>query len=277
MSIEVAERGVDIAFETTAWALTIEFQGGEPTANWDGAAAHRRVRAAEERRGRQKVLSFALVTNLSLMDDEKLDFLLDRHVQICTSLDGPADLHNKIRIFKGGNSHELVLGWMKKINQRYADMGLDTNHYRVEALPTITRPSLTPLEGHRRPVRRGRLPRHLPAQARSVRLRRQERQDARLLDGRVPGVLRQRRRLHHRAQPPGRPGDGAARGDHAQQDPRRRGAQLPRPAHPRRRLHRPDGLRAGRQHLLVRRGPLRRLDGRRHVQDRHRATTATTS
>ena len=56
----------------------------------------------------EKVLSFALVTNLSLMDDEKLDFLLDRRVQICTSLDGPADLHNKIRIFKGGNSHEIV-------------------------------------------------------------------------------------------------------------------------------------------------------------------------
>jgi len=83
------------------------------------------------------------VTNLSLMNDERMEYLLDRHVQICTSLDGPADLHNKIRIFKNGSSHELTLAWMKKINQRYADMGLDTNHYRVEALPTITRPSLT--------------------------------------------------------------------------------------------------------------------------------------
>src|SRR5207244_176673 len=54
----------------------------------------------------------------------------------------PADLHNKIRIFKNGNSHELLTQWMKKINERYSDMGLDTNHYRVEALPTITRPSL---------------------------------------------------------------------------------------------------------------------------------------
>ena len=32
---------------------------------------------------------------------------------------------------------------MKKINERYREMGLDTNHYRVEALPTLTRPSLT--------------------------------------------------------------------------------------------------------------------------------------
>ncbi|HVM97301.1 MAG TPA: His-Xaa-Ser system radical SAM maturase HxsB [Candidatus Acidoferrales bacterium] len=142
MSIETARRGVDLAFSTTSPAFTIEFQGGEPTANWD-VLKFIVDYAREKNTTAGKILSFALVTNLSLMDDEKLDFLIDRKVQICTSLDGPADLHNKIRIFKGGNSHELLLSWMKKINQRYADMGLDVNQYRVEALPTITRPSLT--------------------------------------------------------------------------------------------------------------------------------------
>jgi His-Xaa-Ser system radical SAM maturase HxsB len=142
MSIEVAERGVDVAFQSTAWAITIEFQGGEPTANWP-VLRHIIEYALQKNVEARKVLSFALVTNLSLMDDEKLEYLLERHVQICTSLDGPADLHNKIRIFRGGNSHELVLAQMQKINQRYAAMGLDVNHYRVEALPTITRPSLT--------------------------------------------------------------------------------------------------------------------------------------
>lgn len=141
MSLETAERGVDLAFQTTAWGLTIEFQGGEPTANWP-VLQHIVDYARKKNETAQKVLSFALVTNLSLMDEEKLDFLLDRRVQICTSLDGPEDLHNKIRIFKGGNSHQLLMSWMKRINQRYADMGLDANQYRVEALPTITRPSL---------------------------------------------------------------------------------------------------------------------------------------
>jgi uncharacterized protein len=141
MSFEVAERGVDMAFQSTAWALTIEFQGGEPTANWD-VLKHIIEYALQKNVEAKKVLSFALVSNLSLMDDEKLDYLLERRVQICTSLDGPADLHNKIRIFRGGNSHELVLAQMKKINERYKTMGLDVNHYRVEALPTITRPSL---------------------------------------------------------------------------------------------------------------------------------------
>ena len=142
MSLETAEKGVDLALQSTAWAITIEFQGGEPTANWE-VLRHIIEYALKKNTVAKKVLSFALVTNLSLMDDERLEYLLEHRVQICTSLDGPADLHNKIRIFRNGNSHELVLAQMKKINQRYADMGLDVNHYRVEALPTITRPSLT--------------------------------------------------------------------------------------------------------------------------------------
>lgn len=142
MSMEIAERGVDIAFQTTATGLTIEFQGGEPLANWP-VLQHIVEYARQKNSVARKVLSFALVSNLSLMDEEKLDYLLANQVQLCTSLDGPADLHNRVRVFKEGNSHETVRRWMKVINQRYADLGLDTEHYRVEALPTITRAALT--------------------------------------------------------------------------------------------------------------------------------------
>lgn len=142
MTVEVAERAVDLVFQTTSPGVTIEFQGGEPTANWE-VLQHVVEYARQKNALAGKTLSFSLVTNLSLMDDEKLDYLIDRKVQLCTSLDGPADLHNKIRVWKGGSSHETVTGWMKKINQRYVDMGLDGNLYRVEALPTITRPALT--------------------------------------------------------------------------------------------------------------------------------------
>ena len=142
MSEDVARRAVDMAFETTSPWLTIEFQGGEPTANWD--VLQFIVKYGQEKNLiAKKDLAFALVTNFSLMTDEKLDFLLENRVQICTSLDGPEDLHNSIRIFKDGNSYELTTGWIAKVNQKYADMGLDTNLYRVEALPTITRASLT--------------------------------------------------------------------------------------------------------------------------------------
>jgi uncharacterized protein len=141
MPIATAEKAVDIAFQTTAPWFTIEFQGGEPTANWD-TLAHVVKYGQEKNQLAQKELSFALVTNFSLMTDERLDFLIENKVQICCSLDGPEDLHNKIRIYKSGNSYDITTGWIAKVNQRYEDLGLDTNLYRVEALPTITKDSL---------------------------------------------------------------------------------------------------------------------------------------
>ncbi len=141
MPIETAEKAVDMAFQTTAPWFTIEFQGGEPTANWD-TLSHVVKYGQEKNKLAQKELSFALVTNFSLMTDERLDFLIENKVQICCSLDGPEDLHNKIRIYKSGNSYDITTGWIARVNQRYEELGLDTSLYRVEALPTITKDSL---------------------------------------------------------------------------------------------------------------------------------------
>ncbi|MBR59333.1 MAG: His-Xaa-Ser system radical SAM maturase HxsB [Myxococcales bacterium] len=141
MTVEVARRAVDFAFQTTSPWMTIEFQGGEPTANWETLQFVVEY-AQEKNKIAKKELSFALVTNFSLMTDERLEFLIANRVQLCTSLDGPADLHNKTRIFHDGNSHEITLEWIHKVNARYIELGLDPILYRVEALPTITRHSL---------------------------------------------------------------------------------------------------------------------------------------
>jgi uncharacterized protein len=141
MSIEVAERAVDMAFCTTSPGLTIEFQGGEPLANWE-VLQHIVEYARQTNALAGKALTFSLVSNLTLLDEEKLDYLIDRKVQICTSIDGPADAHNKLRIWKDGDGFATTTGWMKRINERYVERGLDPNLYRVEALPTITRPLL---------------------------------------------------------------------------------------------------------------------------------------
>jgi sulfatase maturation enzyme AslB (radical SAM superfamily) len=44
-----------------------------------------------------KNLSFSLVSNLTLMTEEKLTWLLDNGVDICTSLDGDEMSHNNSR------------------------------------------------------------------------------------------------------------------------------------------------------------------------------------
>ena len=145
MSASTAEKCIDFALQTTSPALTIEFQGGEPMANWP-VLKHAVGYAQQASGARGKALSFTLVTNMTLMDEERLEFLIANRVQICTSLDGPADLHDRVRIMRGtrgGSSFEHASKWMRRVNERYRELGLDPNLYHAEALPTITRHSLS--------------------------------------------------------------------------------------------------------------------------------------
>jgi His-Xaa-Ser system radical SAM maturase HxsB len=141
MSRETADQAVRVALQSPAPSLTLEFQGGEPLANFD-VVKFVVERALELNAAAHKSLAFSLVTNLSLMDDEKLAFILDHGIQVCTSLDGPEDLHNANRPWSHGNSHAETVRWMERINQGYADRGHDPSLYHVEALLTVTRDSL---------------------------------------------------------------------------------------------------------------------------------------
>ena len=141
MSLETAERSVDLALRTTSPSVTLEFQGGEPLVRFD--TMQRVVEYARERnRDINKQLELTLVTNLSLMDEEKLAWLLENRVQICTSVDGPRALHDGQRRLPGASAFDRATHWIGRINDAYAEMGLDEHVYRVEALPTITRETL---------------------------------------------------------------------------------------------------------------------------------------
>ncbi len=65
----------------------------------------------------QKALTFALVSNLTLMDEDKLAWLLDHGVDICTSLDGDKKTHNWQRTYKDGDSYDKVIHWIARINE----------------------------------------------------------------------------------------------------------------------------------------------------------------
>lgn len=142
MTPEIADKAIDIALRTTSPWVTIEFQGGEPLVNWP-VLKHVVERALEKNRTIGKRLEFTMVSNLSLMDEEKLEWLLDHRVQICTSIDGPGDLHDKQRKLPGASAHGVATEWVRRINERYRQMGLDETLYHVEALVTVTR-SLLP-------------------------------------------------------------------------------------------------------------------------------------
>lgn len=136
MSEETARRVVDRIFETPNPAVTIEFQGGEPLANWPTVQFIVEY-AREKNKAAGKSLWLNLVTNLSLMDEEKLDWLLKRGVNFCTSIDGPAEIHDRNRPWSGGASHDEAVKWFKAINAR-----TKRKTFRVDALLTVTRLTL---------------------------------------------------------------------------------------------------------------------------------------
>lgn len=141
MSPATAERCVELALRSTAPRITIEFQGGEPLANFP-VVQHAIEYALAKNRAYGKELEFTLVSNLSLLDEARLDYLVKNKVQICTSIDGPPPLHDKQRLLAGGSAFEQAARSIRAVNRRYAELGLDPTLYHVEALITVTRAAL---------------------------------------------------------------------------------------------------------------------------------------
>jgi len=140
MTKETAIKVLDFIFKSPSQALTIEFQGGEPLLNWNIVKfiveEIRKINNEFEKRD----LRISMVTNLTLMDDEKLDFLIKNNVSICTSLDGPKYVHDKNRIYlENKGTYEDVIKWIKKINEEYKKRNVNVE---LNALSVITRISL---------------------------------------------------------------------------------------------------------------------------------------
>lgn len=142
MSLATAKQVVDFAMKTPNPYVNFEFQGGEPTVNFD-ALEFIVSYSREKNRYENKQLTHSLVTNMTYMTEERAQWLVDNDVLVCTSLDGPEDLHNDNRGWtKGGNAFQDVLRWMAHFNKLWVDKGRDPDLWHVDALMTTTRKSL---------------------------------------------------------------------------------------------------------------------------------------
>jgi His-Xaa-Ser system radical SAM maturase HxsB len=138
MSEDTAERALRIALDSPRRRIKIEFQGGEPLLNC--ALIEKIVkntRASAPKAGKE--VDFVIASNLALLTDDILAFCKRNNVLLSTSLDGPADLHNRNRPRPGGNSYELAV---KGIKAAQKVLGAD----RVSALMTTTERSLDRVE-----------------------------------------------------------------------------------------------------------------------------------
>lgn len=140
MDEKAAAKTVDIIFESPSADITIEFQGGEPLLNF-GIIKFIINYARQKNKTAGKGLNFTLVSNFSYMDEEKLDFLIQNNVSLCTSLDGPERLHNRNRAIASGrkNSYRITIKWIKAIQKK-----IKSGEFKcgLNALATITRFSL---------------------------------------------------------------------------------------------------------------------------------------
>jgi His-Xaa-Ser system radical SAM maturase HxsB len=138
MSEETAQRALRIALDSPSPMIKVEFQGGEPLMNYP--LIEKIVTAAKsDAAAKDKRVEFVITSNLALLDDKILAFCKANDILISSSLDGPADLHNRNRPRPGGNSHELAV---KGIRRAQEVLGRE----RVGALMTTTDASLARVE-----------------------------------------------------------------------------------------------------------------------------------
>jgi His-Xaa-Ser system radical SAM maturase HxsB len=134
MTEAMADSAIDFTFRSPSPAIKIEFQGGEPLLNFD-LIKYIILNAKRRNIAEKRDLAFVITTNLSFLTDEILDFCRKYAVQISTSLDGPADLHNANRPKPGNDSYEVTIHGIRRARQ---SLGVD----QVSALMTTTKASL---------------------------------------------------------------------------------------------------------------------------------------
>jgi sulfatase maturation enzyme AslB (radical SAM superfamily) len=131
MDEDTAKHVVDFIFQSPSPVIGIEFQGGEPLLNFP--IIKYIIECAKKRNeNKKKNLNLMIVSNLTLMDHDILKYLIKNEVSLCTSLDGPKELHDKNRKLIGDkSSYDKVTHWIDVIKNEY--------NYHISALPTTTK------------------------------------------------------------------------------------------------------------------------------------------
>jgi uncharacterized protein len=83
MSIDIADKAIDMVFKSPSLAIKIEFQGGEPLLNFD-LIKYVVKKAKFVNQAHQRHLDFVIATNLAVVTSDILNFCRDNKVHIST-------------------------------------------------------------------------------------------------------------------------------------------------------------------------------------------------
>ncbi len=136
MTKKTAKKIVKSIFESPSPYLKIEFQGGDPSTDFD-MVKYIIEEAEWLNLFKKRNLGFVICTNLSLLDEGMVKYLKKHNCEISTSLDGPADLHNTNRPLQDSTlTHEVFEERLEMIRRIW---GKDDS---VSALMTTSKHSL---------------------------------------------------------------------------------------------------------------------------------------
>jgi uncharacterized protein len=121
MDFETAKASVDFLLGESAGrrSVHITFFGGETLMNFP--LLNKVVTYATERaRGQNRSIDFSLTTNATLLTPAIIEFLSRNRIGVTVSMDGPADLHDKLRVFSSGRgSYDIIAPRVRALIQNH--------------------------------------------------------------------------------------------------------------------------------------------------------------
>ena len=121
MDFETAQSSVDFLLEQSAGRRTVHitFFGGETLMNFP--LLKKVVTYANERAAAQgRSIDFSLTTNATLLTPAIIEFLSENRIGVTVSMDGPAELHDKLRVFSNGRgSYDIIAPRVRALIQNH--------------------------------------------------------------------------------------------------------------------------------------------------------------
>jgi uncharacterized protein len=100
MQWSTLRQSIDFFLERAGRNAHITFYGGEPLLAWP--LLEKAVRYVRDSPSLLSECTLHLTTNATLLDTQKIDFLVARNVAATFSIDGPQEIHDHMRVFKNG-------------------------------------------------------------------------------------------------------------------------------------------------------------------------------
>ncbi|HJO04454.1 MAG TPA: quinohemoprotein amine dehydrogenase maturation protein [Acidobacteriota bacterium] len=121
MSEETAKQSVDFMLGKSAEIETVHltFFGGETLMNFP--VLKETVGYARQRAGQLgKGIEFNLTTNATLLRPDIIEWLADNEIGVTVSIDGPKEMQDELRVFKGGGgTYDIVVPKVRELLKRH--------------------------------------------------------------------------------------------------------------------------------------------------------------